>query len=360
MKKARLVLEDGTEFFGESFGAPHSTSGEVVFNTAVSGYCETLTDPSCIGQILTMTWPIFGAYGVPPLTEEAGMRRFFESNRIWPRGLVVTEYSPEYSHWNAVRSLGDWLREEDVPAITGIDTRALAKKIRDQGTMLGKIVIEDEKIEEFSDPIKSNLIAEVSCREIIEYVPETGRSDANPTIVLLDCGTKNSTIRALLDRGANVVRVPWDYDFADMPYDGLLISDGPGDPHFAEETVANIKKAFEIGKPIFGIGMGHLLLGRAAGAEAFRLRFGHHGHNQPVVQCNTDRAFVTNQHHTFALDPLRLSTGWEEWFVNLNDGSCEGIRHKHAPFFGVQFSPNLSEGSKNAENFYETFFSKLK
>ena len=375
---ARLVLEDGTIFTGESFGATRCCSGEVIFNTSMFGFCETLTDPTFAGQILTLTWPLIGNCGVPPQTEDRGVRQFFESNRIWPRGLVVSEYSEKYSHWHAVRSLADWLKEENIPALTGVDTRAIAKHLREKGTMLGTIEIagEDEMAvaagnsktatdsaaKDDTDPRKTNLFSTVSCKEIIEYEPnadEIGNKKSVPRVVLVDCGTKNSVIRNLLKRGAKVIRVPWNHDFTAMDYDGVVISNGPGDPGFASETVANVKKALDRGKPIFGICMGNLILGKAAGAGTFRLRFGHHSSNQPVQLCGTDRTHVTPQNHGFAIDPLRLSDGWEQWFINLNDGTCAGLRHKTKPFFSVQFHPENCGGPKNSENIYDLFFTKI-
>ncbi|MGL6196246.1 MAG: glutamine-hydrolyzing carbamoyl-phosphate synthase small subunit [Thermoguttaceae bacterium] len=360
---ARLVLEDGTEFHGFSFGSTSPTtscSGEVVFNSTMVGYCESLTDPTLAGQILTLTWPLVGNTGVPPQAEENGLQKFFESKRIWVNGLIVSEYSPQYSHWNAVRSLGDWLAEEGVPAITGVDTRALAQHLRDKGTMSGKILIEGVAANE--KPANKNLVAEVSCNEVIEYEPTAtaGNNGKTPTVVLVDCGVKNNVIRSLTSRGVKVVRVPWNHDFTTMNYDGLVISNGPGDPSAAEETVANIQKAIKIGKPIFGICFGNLLLGKAAGAKTFRLRFGHHTSNQPVQQCGTDRTHVTPQNHGYALDPLGLASGWEQWFVNLNDKTCEGIRHKTAPFFGTQFHPENCGGPKNSENIYDMFVKTIK
>ena len=322
------------------------------------GYCEMLTDPTFAGQVLTLTWPLVGNTGVPPQTEDRSVRQFFESNRIWPCGLVVSEYSPQYSHWNAAGSLGDWLKEEGVPAITGIDTRSLARRIREKGTMFGKIVVEEGTSDERSEESR-NLTAEVSCKEIIEYEPTKSILYPLSSILLLDLGVKNNVIRNLTARGAKVTRVPWDYDFTKLEYDGLVLSNGPGDPAFLGKAVENIKKAIEIGKPIFGIGMGNLLLGQAVGAETFRLPFGHHSSNQPVRLCGTNRTYVTPQNHNFAINPKRLESGWEPWFENLNDGTCEGIRHKTKPFFATQFHPEHCGGPKNRENIYDLFFAQL-
>ncbi|MBR5709448.1 MAG: glutamine-hydrolyzing carbamoyl-phosphate synthase small subunit [Thermoguttaceae bacterium] len=383
MTAARLVLEDGAVFPGESFGAAVSSAGEVVFNTAMTGYTESLTDPSYAGQILAMTWPLVGNYGVPPHLLENGIQKFFESNQIWVKGLVVSEYSQQYSHWNAVESLSEWMEREGVPGIFGIDTRALTKRLRERGTMLGKIIVDDPagnpQDVEFYDPGKVNLIAQCSCTEITEYKAVGSRQEAvvdlelgtsidnssrnsqlatrnsEVRIALIDCGAKNNILRSLLRRGATVIRVPWNFDVTTIDYDGLMISNGPGDPQMAEETVENIKKAFELNKPIFGICMGNQLLARAAGATTYRMRYGHRGHNQPVILQGTHQTWITSQNHGYAVDPLRLSDDWEPSYINLNDGTCEGIAHKSKPFSSVQFHPEASGGPRDAGVLFDRF-----
>ena len=356
MTAARLVLEDGAVFPGESFGAAVSSAGEVVFNTAMTGYTESLTDPSYAGQILAMTWPLVGNYGVPPHLLENGIQKFFESNQIWVKGLVVSEYSQQYSHWNAVESLSQWMEREGIPGIFGIDTRALTKRLRERGTMLGKIIVDDPagnpQDVEFYDPGKVNLIAQCSCTEITEYKPE---QPSGVRIALIDCGAKNNILRSLLRRGATVIRVPWNFDVTTIDYDGLMISNGPGDPQMAEETVENIKKAFELNKPIFGICMGNQLLARAAGATTYRMHYGHRGHNQPVILQGTHQTWITSQNHGYAVDPLRLSDDWEPSYINLNDGTCEGIAHKSKPFSSVQFHPEASGGPRDAGVLFDRF-----
>lgn len=356
MTAARLVLEDGSVFPGESFGAAVSSAGEVVFNTAMTGYTESLTDPSYAGQILAMTWPLVGNYGVPPHLLENGIQKFFESNQIWVKGLVVSEYSQQYSHWNAVESLSQWMEREGIPGIFGIDTRALTKRLRERGTMLGKIIVDDPAGKpqdvEFYDPGKVNLIAQCSCTEITEFKPE---QPSGVRIALIDCGAKNNILRSLLRRGATVIRVPWNFDVTTIDYDGLMISNGPGDPQMAEETVENIKKAFELNKPIFGICMGNQLLARAAGATTYRMRYGHRGHNQPVILQGTHQTWITSQNHGYAVDPLRLSDDWEPSYINLNDGTCEGIAHKSKPFSSVQFHPEASGGPRDAGVLFDRF-----
>ncbi len=354
-RTATVLLEDGSRFEGISFGAEKSTSGEVVFSTAMVGYPESLTDPSFRGQILVMTYPLVGNYGVPgDERDEHGLLKFFESERIHIRGLVVTDYSAEYSHWNAVKSLGDWLKEQGIPAIYGVDTREITKLIREKGVMMGTLDVEGaQPAPAETDPNAANLAAEVSCREVIEY--GTGKH----RIVLVDCGCKANIIRRLLLRDVTVVRVPWDYDFTTLDYDGVMLSNGPGDPAKCTPTIANIKKAIAIGKPIFGICLGNQLLSIAAGAKTFKLKYGHRSHNQPVQEVGTNRALITSQNHGFAADTSTLAPGWKPYFVNLNDGTSEGIRHETLPFCSVQFHPEASSGPLDADYLFDNFIQNV-
>ncbi len=358
-KKASLILEDGTAFHGYSFGSATSVSGEVVFNTAMTGYPESLTDPSYCGQILVMTSPMIGNYGVPPTdVREDGLPKYFESERIWTRALVVADYTPGYSHWNAVMSLGEWLAKSGVPAICGVDTRQITKIIRERGVMQGRVVVEGCAEPESGRPASSpnhdpnHPVAEVSCREPITY-----GNGGGPRIVLVDCGCKYNIIRCLIARGATVMRVPWDYDFSQLDYDGLMLGNGPGDPTDCATTVSHVKRAMETGRPIFGICLGHQLLSLAAGAKTYKLKYGHRGHNQPVVRVGTNSAFITSQNHGYAVDPATLPSGWEATFTNLNDGTSEGIRHLTKPFFSVQFHPEASSGPVDTEFLFDEFIS---
>ncbi|MFV0290781.1 MAG: glutamine-hydrolyzing carbamoyl-phosphate synthase small subunit [Mangrovibacterium sp.] len=351
-KKVSLILEDGTRFEGKSFGYEKSASGEIVFYTAMTGYPESLTDPSYTGQILVSTFPLIGNYGTPNDGVANKIYENFESEKIHTTGLIISDYSVEYSHWNAQKSLGDWLKEQKVPGIYGIDTRALTKILREKGSMLGKIEFEAEPIE-FYNPNAENLIAKVSCTEIETY------GNGEHKVVLVDCGTKNNIIRCLLNRNTTVVRVPWNYDFTHENYDGVFISNGPGDPAQADATVENIKKAIEIGKPIMGICMGNQLLARAAGAQTYKMPFGHRSHNQPVLLADSDRCFITSQNHGFAIDTKTLSADWEELFVNVNDGTNEGIRHKSKPFFSTQFHPEASSGPVDTEYLFDEFIANI-
>ncbi|XP_074950143.1 carbamoyl-phosphate synthase [ammonia], mitochondrial isoform X1 [Phalacrocorax aristotelis] len=355
---ASLVLEDGTKMKGYSFGYPSSTAGEVVFNTGLSGYTEALTDPSYKGQILTLANPIVGNGGVPDTAalDEMGLRRFLESDGIKVSGLLVLDYSNEYSHWQATKSLGEWLQEEQVPALYGIDTRMLSKLIRDKGMVLGKIEFEGQPME-FADPNKQNLIAEVSTKEVKVY----GRG--NPIkVVAVDCGLKHNVIRLLVKRGAEVHLVPWDHDFTNMEYDGLIISGGPGDPMKAQEVIQNVRKVLESNRsePLFGISMGNLITGIAAGATSYKMQMANRGQNQPVLNAVNGQAVITAQNHGYAIDSSTLPRGWKPLFVNANDQTNEGIMHETRPIFTAQFYPDANPGPRDTEFLFDSFISLVK
>lgn len=354
-KKVKLVLQNGRTMEGWGFGYDGPCDGEVVFSTAMVGYTESLTDPSFSGQILCLTYPILGNYGIPPMEVDAyGIIKSFESEKIWIRGLVVTDYSENYSHWDAVQSLGDWMAEQKIPGICGIDTRLLTQILREEGTMLGKIVpADDESPFDVPDPHRENQAALVSCKEIIRY----GKGDKK--VVLVDCGVKHQILRNLVIRGVEVIRVPWDYDFNQLEWDGLFLSNGPGDPLHCLVTVEHIRKAMETGKPICGICMGNQLLGLAVGAKTYKLKYGHRSHNQPVRQCGTNKCYITAQNHGFAVDDATLPADWEPYFINMNDGTNEGIRHKTKPYFSAQFHPEASSGPEDTEFIFDDFISKL-
>lgn len=355
LKKASLILEDGSRFEGYSFGYLSSASGEVVFNTAMTGYPESLTDPSYEGQILVTTYPILGNYGVPSaeIKTEANVSDYFESSKIHCSAIICQDYSWVPSHWQSERTLSRWLQDEKIPGLYGIDTRALTKLLREKGSMLGIIVPEGMEIPDFYDPNKENLIEKVSTKTIQEF------GEGEKTVVLVDCGTKYNIIRCLTKRGVKVKMVPWDYDFNQLDYDGLFISNGPGNPDFAEKTVENIKKAIEGDKPICGICMGNQLLSKAAGAKIYKLKYGHRSHNQPVIKKGTNQCYITSQNHGFAVDESTLSKDWEPLFINMNDGTNEGIRHKSKPFFSAQFHPEASSGPKDTEFIFDDFIAML-
>jgi carbamoyl-phosphate synthase small subunit len=353
LKQAKLTLEDGTVFTGKSFGSEKAVAGEVVFYTGMTGYPESLTDPSYTGQILVSTYPMIGNYGVPVNRMENGVHAHYESNKLHITALIISDYSFEFSHWNAEKSLADWLKEWNVPGIFGIDTRALTKILREKGSMLGKIEFEDQPID-FYDPNKENLVAIASCSKKEIY------GNGKHKVVLVDCGVKNNIIRCLLDRDATVIRVPWDYDFTGEEYDGLFISNGPGDPAMCDATVKYIKSAIDAEKPIMGICLGNQLLARAAGAETYKLKYGHRSHNQPVLLTGTNRCYITSQNHGFAVATETLPDDWEPLFTNVNDNTNEGIRHKTKPFFSTQFHPEASSGPTDTEFLFDDFINNIR
>lgn len=349
---ATLKLGDGRIFHGRSFGAQRSVSGEIVFNTAMTGYPESLTDPSYKGQILVVTYPLVGNYGVPELLFENGIATHFESDRLHLAGLVIAGYSGEYSHWAAGKSLGDWLIEHDIPAICDVDTRALTRHIRSKGAMPAGILMDGQDLK-LHDPNEDNLVALVSTPEPITY------GNGQKRILLIDCGVKNNILRCLLRRDTTVYRVPWDFDPAEGQWDGVLLSNGPGDPKQCGPTIQTIRKLMKHDIPIFGICLGNQLLSLAAGADTYKLPYGHRGHNQGVIMNGTPRCFITSQNHGYAVNPATLEAGWEEWFTNLNDGSNEGIRHKAKPWFSVQFHPEASSGPTDTEFLFDLFLDNI-
>ena len=352
-KPIQLVLENGTIFQGKSFGYESPTAGEVVFSTAMVGYPESLTDPSYAGQILTVTYPLIGNYGVPADIVENNLSKFYESEIIHVKGLIISDYSFEYSHWNAEKSLSEWLIEQKIPAMYGVDTRELTKLIRESGTLKGKFVFPDMDEVPFLDTDAINWVAEVSCKEVLTY------GSGSKRIVLVDCGVKHNIIRCFLKRDVTIIRVPWDYDFNQLEFDGLFISNGPGNPEYCGTTVDNIRKALEKNIPTFGICMGNQLLCVAGGAKTYKLKYGHRSHNQPVIMAGTDRCFITSQNHGYAVDNLTLGADWEPLFINLNDDTNEGIRHKTKPFFSAQFHPEASSGPTDTEFLFDEFLSTI-
>ena len=385
MRNVTLILDDGSRFHGKSFGYEKPVAGEVVFNTAMTGYPESLTDPSYAGQLMTLTYPLVGNYGVPPFTFESnGLATFMESERIHAEAIIVSDYSEEYSHWNAVESLADWLKREQVPGITGIDTRELTKVLREHGVMMGKIVFDGEQLTMDNGQLtvdsyeNINYVDKVSCKEIIVYANGESRSFSIDLpiaqlncqlstvhcqlkrVVLVDCGVKTNILRCLLRRNVEVIRVPWDYDFNGLQFDGLFISNGPGDPDTCDAAVQNIRKAMQNPQlPIFGICMGNQLLSKAGGAKIYKLKYGHRSHNQPVRMVGTERCFITSQNHGYAVDNNTLGADWEPLFINMNDGSNEGIRHKTNPWFSAQFHPEAASGPTDTEFLFDEFVKLL-
>ena len=366
----RLTLEDGSVFDGIGFGRGGVTAGEVVFNTGMVGYPEALTDPSYRGQILVLTYPLIGNYGVPPRRLDSyNLPLGFESEKIQVAGLVVSEHSASFSHHTAESSLDQWLAQQGVPAIYGIDTRALTKRLRQQGSMLGKIETDDEQTE-FHNPNLTNLVSSVSPDDIgwLETKGEGGKKDG-PTVAVVDCGCKTAILRSLLGRGCSVMRVPYNYYFLNVKFDGLVISNGPGDPKILESTIRNVRHALAVGRPILGICLGHQLLARAIGAETYKMKFGHRSHNQPCVEIggmsNSNngghhRCVITSQNHGFAVREEGLPEDWRIWFRNANDGTVEGIRHVSKPFMGVQFHPEATPGPEDTGWIFDEFVRQVR
>jgi carbamoyl-phosphate synthase small subunit len=313
------------------------------------GYPETLTDPSYAGQILALTYPLVGNYGVPAPKPGDPLMLPFESNRIQVSGLVVTHYSAMYSHWDAARSLADWLKEHRVPAIEGVDTRRLTMILRERGTMLGKIVVDGTGDVELFDPNKRNLVADVSPRTVEKYGVGTGKK----RLILVDCGAKHSIIDHLVRRGFEVVRVPWDHDIAAEQMDAVMISNGPGDPKMCARTIHQLRRLLERRIPTFGICLGHQLLSLAIGADTYKLKYGHRSQNQPVIEEGTRRCFVTSQNHGYAVDATSLPEGWLPWFTNLNDNTNEGIRHEALPVRSCQFHPEAAPGPVDTQYLFD-------
>jgi len=357
LSKAKLILEDGSIFIGSSFSVSKNVSGEVVFNTGMVGYTLSLTDPSYKGEILALTYPLIGNYGVR--SNSSSLPIGFESNKIQAEALIISDYSFNYSHWQAKKSLQTWLKKEKIPAIFGIDVRALTKRLREKGTMLGKIEISTAKNKlpkKILDPNKRNLVDEVSTKKVIPY------GNGKRKIVLVDCGVKNNIIRSLVQRKVEVIRVPWDYNFFKEidKIDGVLFSNGPGDPMLAKKSIESMKKCFEYNVPTFGICLGSQLMGLAAGAKTFKLKYGHRSQNQPCLMNGTKKAFITSQNHGYAVTSSTIPKNWKSMFTNLNDKSNEGIIHSKKPFFSVQFHPEASPGPYETGFLFDKFLGLIK
>ncbi len=342
--KAKLILKDGSEFEGESFGYEGARSGELVFSTGMVGYPESLTDPSYEGQILVATYPIIGSYGVPD-------KKFWESDRIHVSGLVVSQYIDTPSHFISKMTLGDWLRQEKVPGLVITDTRYLTKKLRDEGAQLAKIVF--EKDIDFVDPNLVNLASVVSVKKSV--AEGTGKK----TVVLIDCGVKRNITRSLLDRSVKVITVPWDYDIFTLneKIDGVVISNGPGDPKMCDVTIETTKKIMTKKIPILGICLGNQILALAAGGDTYKMKFGHRGQNQPCIMVGTKKCYLTTQNHGFAIG--RIPKGFLPWFINANDDTNEGIVHEKLPFMSVQFHPEATPGPTDTKWIFDKFLEKL-
>ena len=366
--KATLRLENGMEFHGWSFGSAQPVCGELVFNTSMTGYPEQLTDATYHGQILCLTYPLIGNYGVP--SEELMAERlskFLESDMIHPEGLVIFDYCEDYSNWEAVKSLEQWMKEQNLSGIYGIDTRELTKILRDKGSM--KVSIIPEGTAEPSEFRKATP-ADVSCGEVLTYQPQDAGEVENingskaavapgKKVVLVDCGVRHSVIRGLLARGVEVIRVPYDYDYTGIEYDGIYVSSGPGCPCDCKTTVEILKKALSGNKPVFGLGLGFHLMAKAAGCEMQKLQHPHRGANQPVRREGSNRTYISAQNVCRTVKPGSVPSDWEVFFTNLNDGAIDGLRHNKKPFIGLNFNPEVCVGSAENVTPLDEFISKL-
>ncbi len=364
-RKAVLVLEDGSIFIGNGFGAPKKVSGEIVFSTSMVGYPESLTDPSYKGQILTLTYPLVGNYGVPPYDKENGVLKYFESDSIKVTGFVIHELCRNPFHWASTKTLDQWLKDEDVPGIYGVDTRKLTKKLRVKGVLLGILKVYDmgeepdiqvllKEVKSVQDPNFTDLAKQVTVTEPVHYNVE-----GNKTAVVIDCGVKYGIIRNLLRRGFNVVRVPYDYSadqILDYNPDGVMISNGPGDPKTCVKTIDTVRVLVNKDVPIMGVCLGTQILSLAMGGDTYKLKFGHRSQNQPALEIKTGRCYITTQNHGYTVkrDSI-VDTGLEEWFINANDKTVEGVKHKTKPAFALQWHPEASPGPYDTEFLFERF-----
>ena len=371
---ARLVLEDGSEYSGWSFGKARSQAGEVVFTTGMAGYPQSLTDPSFRGQILVSTYPLAGNYGVPvkpktadPFFDEQGIPLHFESSRVQVSAFVAAEVCEEPSHFSSGASLSVWLEKNNVPGIYGIDTRALTERLRESGVMMGKILVEGSREVTMDSWIFPHPVADVSPEGVKIYRPGgIAGGERLPRIALVDCGAKANIYRCLLARQVEILRLPWNHDLTGIEYDGLFLSNGPGDPKACGRTIAMVRRAFSLGKPVFGICLGNQIMALAAGGDTYKLPYGHRGQNQPCIEAGagkngaSPRCYITSQNHGYAVRAETLPKTWEPWFVNANDGTVEGIRSTQGPFSAVQFHPEGCPGPRDTEFLIDRFLETVK
>ena len=352
-----LHLANGQNFRGNSFGADASAFGEVVFTTGMTGYLEVLTDPSYYGQIVAFTFPLIGNYGVQDAAVFAEkIDAVYESEKIWVKGVILTEDSEEFSHYLGMQNFSNWLKRNEVPALNGVDTRALTQVLREEGTILGNIG--EKSAENFVDTLNGRYVPAVSPTEVSILEPE---NPCGKTVAFIDCGAKNGIFRNFLDRGVRVIRCPFDTNpfELDHDFDGIFFSNGPGDPETVTETIETAKQAIASDKPCFGICLGNQIIALAAGAKTVKMKYGHRGVNQPVQDVETERCLITTQNHGYVVDESTLPADFEPWFTNLNDQTNEGIRHKTKPIFAVQFHPEACAGPEDAEYLFDAFLAKL-
>lgn len=365
LQKAALKIKNGPVFKGYSFGADKSVSGEAVFTTSLVGYPESMTDPSYRGQILCFTQPLIGNYGVPSTSvkDKYNLLKYFESPHIQCKAIVVGDAAMEYSHWTAVESLSDWCKREGVAAITGVDTRALVSYLREQGSSLGKVLVGDSTESEvntpYADPSKLNLVSQVSTKLPFKVPALSPKYN----ILVIDCGVKENIMRNLVQRDATITVVPYDFPIQNVisKYDGLFITNGPGDPTTCSATINNLKKTMAQNKnlPIMGICLGHQLLALASGAQTLKLKYGNRAHNIPTLDLITGQCHITSQNHGYAVDATTLPSDFEQYFINLNDMSNEGMIHKTRPIFSTQFHPEAKGGPLDTSFLFDKFFENV-
>lgn len=368
-KKAVLVLEDGSYFIGQGFGATKKVLGEVVFSTSMVGYTEALTDPSYHGQILTLTYPLIGNYGVPSRQDEWGIPSYFESESIKVTGLIIHDLCKKPYHWAATKTLDEWLEQDEIPGLYEIDTRRLTKKLRTEGVMLGILQIYEEaedvdleklwkEAERIPDPNSRDLVGEISTKDPIFY--QSGGSK----VVLIDYGVKNGIIRNLIKRGLDVIRVPYDFsakEIREYNPSGVIMSNGPGDPKKCDKTILCVRDLVDENIPIMGICFGNQILALALGGDTYKMKYGHRSQNQPALDLETKRCYITTQNHGYAIRPDSLKqTDLETWFINANDKTIEGIKHKSKPVFAHQFHPEANPGPYDTEFLFDHFIKYLK
>ncbi|KAI9696456.1 MAG: Multifunctional pyrimidine synthesis protein CAD [Candelina mexicana] len=362
--RATFTIRDGPVFSGKSFGSKNNISGEAVFTTSLVGYPESLTDPSYRGQILVFTQPLIGNYGIPSAArDDTGLLKYFESPHIQACGVVVADVALQYSHWTAVESLSDWCAREGVPAISGVDTRAIVTYLREQGSSLARITIGEEydadQDEAFVDPEQINLVSKVSTKQPFHVSSPHG----DLHVAVIDCGVKENILRSLVSRGASVTAFPYDYPIHKVAhhFDGVFISNGPGDPTHCQDTVHYLRKLMDSSQvPIMGICLGHQLVALAAGARTIKLKYGNRAHNIPALDLTTGRCHITSQNHGYAVDATTLPSDWKEFFVNLNDSSNEGMIHKSRPIFSTQFHPEAKGGPLDSSYLFDAYLESVK
>ncbi|MDR0503582.1 MAG: glutamine-hydrolyzing carbamoyl-phosphate synthase small subunit [Treponema sp.] len=372
-RQAKLILEDGSEYSGWSFGKNRCAAGEVAINTGMNGMVQALTDPGSFGQIFVSTYPMAGNCGVPvrkngsPYFDNYGIPVSLESEKIQVSGLVVSEFCEDVGHYSSGLTLSSWLKKENIPGICGIDTRALAVRLRERGSMRAKILVQGENSVTF-DSFLSCGPADVSVKEKKAYSPAASREapcGSPPKIAIIDCGVKANVIRCFLDRAADVTRIPFKGDFSQIEYDGLFLSGGPGDPKDCRQLTEKIRGELNKNRPIFGVGLGTLIMALAAGADTFKLPSGHRGQNQPCIETSggaltQSRCYVTSQNHGYGIRKGTLPASWQTWFTNANDGTIEGIRCAEMPYSGVLFYPEGCPGSRDSEFLFDRFIAQVK